>query len=212
MPRKVGVFLAAAALAGGMVAYFGLRGRGEPPVAAGQLIKARADLTPDALYSSKAEYHLSGLVLPVELRRKLDGNLVKFELIAEGTPIDTEVYLSDDKAFGLKEMNMESYEPAIPLLKFPMHIGDTWEWKGAQESGGRNHKSWAKITSTIETLPNQVETVKVTVDLFVDSNAGKASERNLVFWFTKGRGIIKRTYGDPIARVSLDPGDIDEKE
>jgi len=185
-------------------------------VALGRRIPSKSALNPDALYSPKAELIYTGWNLPVEMTRKLEPGKVRFEFSTLGTVVDseTELYETNEQVFGLMEMNMEAYSPPIPLLKFPMNVGETWQWKGVQESGGRQHKAWADIKSKIVKMPEIgiEEAVQVTVSLFVESNAGRPSERSIEFWFTKGRGIVKRTYGEAIARISLDPGDGQEQE
>lgn len=207
------ISLVVVALGGGLFALL-RKAPAEGPL--GQRIANKAVLNPDSLFSKKAELIYTGWNLPVEMSRKLDKGTVRFEFATHGTVVDseTELYSTNDQAFGLMEMNMESYSPAIPLLKFPMNVSDKWEWKGGQESGGRQHKSWANISSKIVKMPEIgiEEAVMVTVDLFVDSNAGNPSERKIEFWFTKGRGIVKRTYGEAIARISLDPGEGEGQE
>lgn len=179
----------------------------------GARIASKAELNPDALFSPKAELIYTGWNLSVNMLRKIQNDRVRFEFLSHGTVLgaETEVYSVNSEAFGLIEMNMERYAPAIPLLKFPMNVGDVWEWKGNQESGGRQHKCWATITSKVEKMPERgIEAVHVSVDLSVESGAGNPSTRKIDFWFTKGRGIIKRTYGEAIARVSLDSEEASE--
>jgi len=203
----IGLILALGVIAG--ITLFVMRPKAEP-VKAGQTLE-RSEIAPDAAFSDQAELIFQDIPVPVAMKRSVKDDEVRFDFLSMEEILDSEKYVMDQSSFGLKEMNLESYSPPIPLLKFPLMVGNKWEWNGVQESGGRTHKSWATISTEIVTLPEfALETVHVTVDLFIDSTVGRASERKIEFWFTKGRGIVKRTYGDSIARVSLSEGDSSE--
>ncbi len=162
------------------------------------------DLAPDALFSPKGQLSFPSYIVPVSMRRKEAKGVVTFELLASDSVIQVERYASDATTFGLIEMSMETYKPSLPLLKTPMNIGDTWKWSGSQESGGITRKSWAEISTEVSRIPETgLETVHATVSLFVDSSAGAPSKRKIDFWFAKGKGIVKCSYGDAITRTSL---------
>lgn len=162
------------------------------------------ELAPDALFSPKAQLSFPSYIVPVSMRRKEAKGVVTFELLASGSVIQVERYSSDATTFGLIEMSMETYKPALPLLMTPNKIGGAWKWSGSQESGGITRKSWAEITTELSRIPETgLETVHATVSLFVDSSAGAPSKRKIDFWFAKGKGIVKCSYGDAITRTSL---------
>lgn len=207
MSRAATLVLVLAIGLSGFVAYRMSRGPDKLPSPSGPRFE-RSELQPDAVYSEKAELVFPNLDVPVTMKRTLKDGKIRFDFLSMGEVLDSEVYVLDRSSYGLQEMNMESYSPPIPILMFPMAVGEKWEWTGSQESGGRTHKAWATISSQIAKLPDRdLETVHITVNLNIDSTVGPPSERKVEFWFTKGRGIVKRSYGDALARVSLDPGD-----
>lgn len=165
-----------------------------------------ADLQPDKLYAAKGKLTFPSYVVPVDLQRKEKSGTVTFELLASGSVIQIERYASSPSEFGLIEMSMETYSPPLTLLKNPLKIGDQYKWAGNQESGGINRKSWAEITTEVTRIPESgLETVHATVNLSVDSSAGAPSKRRIEFWFAKGKGIVKCSYGDAITRSSASP-------
>lgn len=165
-----------------------------------------ADLQPDQLYAAKGKLTFPSYVVPVDLKRKEKSGTVTFELLASGSVIQIERYASSPSEFGLVEMSMETYTPPLTLLKNPLKVGDQYKWSGNQESGGINRKSWAEITTELTRIPETgLETVHATVNLSVDSSAGAPSKRRIEFWFAKGKGIVKCSYGDAITRSSASP-------
>lgn len=195
------------------VYIMGCRSTGGPQVSSGSSLPDRKEMQPDALFAPQAELVFSGTRVPVKMVRKTSPGGVSFDLMAMNSVIEVERYSVTDQVFGLIEMSNEIYSPPLVLLNFPMNLGDTWEWKGSQTSGPIDHKAWAKMISAQETLPeNGLPTIRITVDLSVDdSGSAKPSERQLKFWFAKGRGIVKRTYGDVMIRRPVQ-GDGSDKE
>lgn len=87
------------------------------------------------------------------------------------------------------------FEPPIPLLKFPMTVGDQWTWTGENLSGDL-HKASAKITTS-----EQPTTVRVQVELALDSGTGVPAKRTMTFVFAPGRGVVRREIGESSTRI-----------
>jgi hypothetical protein len=201
MGRGVAFGLLFAALLAGAV-FFVLRGGSGggtvSPTGPGKTIRSASELKPDALYSDKAELILSDLTLPVDMARRVEGENVLFEFSTGAVIVDTEVYQSTTKVFGLMKMNMESYDPAIVLLKFPMNVGDSWEWKGVQESGGRHHKSWDETSS----FASQTDAASRSEPTAIRSPVSRSILKRLIAGSRDGRPLASSTS---IAAPQLPP-------
>jgi len=166
-----------------------------PPKPSGPPVAPSAVLKPDALYDVKATVNYGGTVVNVKMERTVDGDLVRFILSSYGQALETEVYQSTPSAFSLVSID-EVFNPPIDLLRFPMNIGDTWEWKGTLTTGTVTHNATAKITTEEEQLFLKGSTGIFTdlseVTLQIDSGAANPAVRTLRFWFNRGRGIVKR--------------------
>ncbi|MEQ1822511.1 MAG: hypothetical protein ABL949_08375 [Fimbriimonadaceae bacterium] len=178
-------------------------------------IKSSAIFNPGALYSPNVILSMSDTEIPVVMRVKKEGSLVIFESVNHDTVLETEKYDLQPEAFSLVEL-VETYNPPIKLIGFPMSIKDSWEWSGVQTSASIERKAKATITSSLDNLSQDgvagLETVKITVALEVESGVSKPRESKLEFWFAAGKGIVKRTYGTAIMRRPAKVGPKDPQE
>lgn len=172
------------------------------PGGSGPSLRDAQVFKPDATPGEKAKLVLAGTELPVEVKRRMDGKEVVLELWAHGEIVQQERYLSSPEAFSLVMAGGERYEPALTLLKFPMEIGDAWEWKGKLSAGDIQREATAKITTSSMQVyvPEPESGVKVTVDMSLDSGAPTPAKRTLTFWFVEGRGVVKREFGSGSTR------------
>ncbi len=161
----------------------------------GPAIPSSATLKPDALYDAKATINYGGTVVNVKLERQAENDLVKFVLWSYGQALETETYRSTPDAFSLVAID-EQFDPPLDLLRFPMHLGDSWEWQGNLTTGAVVHHATATVKTAADQLFLQksagIETVKSEVTLQIDSGSPNPAVRVLKFWFTRGRGIVKR--------------------
>ncbi len=171
---------------------------------AGQAYSAIGELNPSAKIPSKANLKIGEINMEVAINQKTSGDNMTLELEAHGQTFETENYSVNNNAFELIDVADEHYEPNLPLLKFPMRIGDKWEWKGTMTSGQEPHNATAVVTSTSDSvlLPGSgtVDTVLVVVDLSIDSGGPTPATRKLRFWFAKDKGLIKRQFGTGSSR------------
>ena len=96
------------------------------------------------------------------------------------------------------EVAGESYQEPMPLLKFPLTIGDSWTWSGKMVAGLEPHNASAKISTAAEQilLPGgPTQSVLVVVDLAIESGASTPAARKLRFWFVENKGLVKRQFG-----------------
>ena len=152
---------------------------------------------------------MGAVTLPVEIKQKITPDLIELRLVAHHEPIDLEGYRSTPHEFGAVFAEGEHYDPPIPLLRFPMTVGESWNWSGYMTATAVARPATAEIDSSIGkvTMADGPQTaVRVDVRLhmpaFRDSGAGR---RALVFWFVKGRGLVRREFGSESVREPTVP-------
>lgn len=174
----------------------------------GEHFASFTDLNPVAPIDSKAKLELGKIEIPVEVVQKKTEDSLTFDLRSYDQSFEQEVYKFDGASFNLAYAAGDNYEPALPLLKFPMNVGDEWQWSGTMTSGNLPHKATAVVKTSTEQvlLPGAGATncVLVGVDLAIDSGGPNPATRKLRFWFVKNGGLVKRQFGIGSSR---DPGD-----
>lgn len=174
----------------------------------GPEIATSAALNPGAMLPKAANLKIGEIDMPVEVQQTVKGSEIKLDLVAHGQVFETEGYVLSDKSFDLVDAAGEHYEPKLPLLKFPMKVGDTWSWAGEMTAGQEPHKATATVTSTNDSvlLPGlgTTDTVLVVVDLSIESGGPTPANRKLRFWIANGKGVIKRQFGVASSREPAD--------
>jgi len=174
-----------------------------PQGGSGVEIATAVELMPDALYNESATLNYGGTPVDVTMKRVANGQEVSFLLSAHDEVLESEVYQSTTGEFALVSID-EKFEPPLPLLKFPMTVGESWNWSGELVAGGLRHRATAKITPSTEQLfltkTGGVDTVKISVALQIDSKTPNPAKRPLTFWFARGKGIVKREIGTATSR------------
>lgn len=163
----------------------------------GRRIESASELRPSALPGARANLLLRDITIPVKLQRTRIGDRVELALVSEGRPFEVEVYKETPADFqflgvrlGESDASGDFYEPPITLLKFPMTVGDLWEWTGNNISGAIATKGTAKIRTSADG-----DLLKVQVDIELDSGGPKPALSKRIFWFAPNRGVIKREFG-----------------
>jgi hypothetical protein len=164
----------------------------------GPLLESVQRFKPDALFSPKATLLLDDTEMAIDVVREQKGEDVTFFLNIEGEAMEVERYMVTEDRFLLKEAAAEEFDPPIPLIQFPLEVGSTWKWKGVMRSGDIDHPADATIGTTEERTQ-----LIVTVDLRMESGGQKPSLRKLVFWFERGRGIMRRELGASSTRIAV---------
>jgi len=203
-PTTVIVASAAAFLA---LATLGMSSCQKPPPH-GPPIATKSALNPDHIALEKCRLSLAGSQYKADIRQKQDGSHIEVDLMALGEVIESEQYQSTDDAFSVVDAGGEEYVPPIPLVKYPMHIGDSWTWSGNIDTGGVQHGTKADISTSSQDLTINGGTVhnvvRIDVSLSIESgNSASPSTRKLTFWIAPDMGVVKRASGDYSEREPL---------
>jgi len=168
----------------------------------GLLVSTSAELMPDANPGAQKVLYGS-IVIPVEVKIDKSAEDMTISLISREALLDTEKYRTAEKEFDVVNAAGEDYSPPIPLLKFPMNIGDSWSWKGQMVTAPTSRKATAVITTTDDQVDmgSPADALRVDVTLSMESGASAPAMRTLTFWFVKGKGIVKRDFGANTSRV-----------
>jgi len=161
------------------------------------------DLKPGELPPKEATVILTGAQIPVVLDAKRSGEKIVLRWITDaakesGDPVEveTEVYLSGDEGFSIARAPHETYDPPIRLIRYPLEVGDTWEWSGTIQSGVNVYPASATISTSSDALnlaSGKFPALLVTAE--VKTSAGAvATKRNLKFWFQPEKGLIRREF------------------
>lgn len=175
----------------------------------GPLIANYAALKPDNLTLEKCVLKLAGSKYAAEIHQTRSGDDIELELVAMGTVFETERYRSTDTQFSVVDTGGERYDPPIPLIKYPMHVGDTWTWAGKYWTGPEPHTAQAKVTTSTDDVVIEGGTarnvVRVEIVRTVDSGSPDVTAtRKLVFWIVPNMGVVKRAFGDESSREPLE--------
>lgn len=183
--------------------YGGSKGAGSSP-GSGAYIAQKSDLKPDANPGDQAQLILEGVIIPVQMKAVPKGGQFALDLFYNDQLFEEELYASSEKGMSLVNAAGETYIPPIPLIKFPMHIGDTWTWKGKMMTGPAGREAAATIRTLdgkVDTASGREDALVVEVDLEMFSGAKEAALRRLAFWFVKDKGLLKREFGASTSRV-----------
>jgi len=170
----------------------------------GERYPSRVDFKPAAVRTDPTTLLLAGTPYPVTVKPFERGDDIRFDFVSHDEVFESELYEQTATMFFVIEAADERYVPAMPILRFPLTIGDSWKWEGEIVSSGISYKAGATITTGSEDLyfsGMKHHTVRVLVRISLEANPGKSPlERELTFWFEPGKGIIKREFGSASER------------
>lgn len=164
----------------------------------GETFNAFSDLKPDELPPKEANLILSGTKVEVELNPIVKDGAVILTWLAHGVEVEREKYAVSPQALSLVSGPAESYEPAVPLLMFPFKVGDSYSYKGSQTIGRVSRPATAKISTAEETLnleTGNFGTIRVTVNMHVETGTPGGTDSEFKFWFKPGGGMVRREFG-----------------
>jgi hypothetical protein len=183
----------------------------KPPVSTGPGVPmlTRDDVQPDADPPPKAKLLYLGTTVPVTVKAERKGDIFTINLLAHGDLFDSEEYVKTLDGLALSNAAGEVYSPPIPLLKFPLAVGDEpMTWVGTLSGELDPHRASAKISSSKESVTlgqTSAETIRVQVDILLESiSEGESAERRLVFWFLPKKGVVKRQFGTTSTREPVE--------
>ena len=176
--------------------------------ASGPPIGPYGDFNPSTAPPAAAQLTMAGVSFPVTLKvNTADGGELRIVAIQDAKAVDQEVYQDDGATFSLAHAGGENFKPPIPLLNFPMHIGDTWDWAGSTTMDTSAQAARASIRTAVSRTMidgNPENSVEVDIDLEMGINSPSPMRRQLKFWFVKGKGIVRRSFGEESIREPLD--------
>lgn len=169
----------------------------------GAYIGSQKDLKPDDDPGVKAKMVMSGMVIPVDVKTKTIAPDFAIDLWYEGELFEEEQYRTTPNEFQLVNAAGETYAPPIPLLRYPMNVGDAWKWSGQMITGpvGRGAKATIRTQDDKVDMGAPTDALRVEVDLSIESGATEPAMRRLTFWFVNGKGLVKRQFGDSTSRL-----------
>jgi hypothetical protein len=186
-----------------------LNGCGCNAPASGLVIRDKASFQPDRLTLKQVDLKLAGSKFRADIQQSIKGDEVRIDLLSEGGLIESEVYKSTDEAFSVVDTGGDRYDRPIMLIKYGMHVGETWKWAGKLVTGPVAREATANVRTSTESLTidggNVPDTVKVEVELSIDSGRpGEPSTRKLTFWIAPSMGVVKRAFADYSLRAPVE--------
>lgn len=201
-------FLRSLVVATAIMAAAGFYGcqNGSSPGPQGFAIPDRAMLKPDKLALSTCKLELAGTEYSAEIRQVQEGDQIQIDLLAHGQVIESERYQSTNESFSLVNAGGEQCDPPIPLIRYGMTVGDSWDWKGRTLTGPAPHAATAQITTSAESLTIKGQTlpkvVRIDVNLAIESGVPDSPvPRKLSFWIAPEMGVVKRSYDNYSTRL-----------
>ena len=179
----------------------------------GKMFESEESLDPSALPYTQARIILAGTEVPAEMSREVKGADVYFKIVSKNAVLEEEHYENDKNGFRFASLTGETFNPPIPLIRYPFKVGESWEWTGTAGLGPNIKKATAVLKSAGDTLnlaTGVYDCVRVTADLVVSTGGPGKSTRPLKFWFEPGKGIVKREFAysstrEPRPKTSEEP-------
>lgn len=170
-------------------------------------------LDPSALPYTEARIIMGGLEVPAQMARVVEGKAVTFQISAKNVVLEEEHYENEPTGFRFASLTGESFSPPIPLIRYPLTVGEEWQWTGTAGLGPNLKQATATLTSSNDTLnlaTGMADCVRISVDLVVATGGPGQSKRPLKFWFEPGKGIVKREFAysstrEPRPKGSTEP-------
>jgi hypothetical protein len=172
-------------------------GRDTAQIPSGMMFRSRDDLDPARVRHLEARLVLAGTEVPVTLEPKTEGSEFVLTIRARGAVMETERYEFSGQTFSYRGGTGEEFVPPIPILRYPLTVGDQWTWAGVAALGPVKKKARASVTTGRETLnvaTGVSDSVLVTVDLSIEAQPGVPAARKLRFWIDPREGLLKRDF------------------
>ena len=140
----------------------------------------------------------------MDVETELEDDEYTISLELHGELFDEEVYKDRPGSFSLHEAAGEMYDVPIPLLKFPMNVGDSWTWEGSATAAHESTPATAAVATAEEQVfvcGVPVQAVRTRVKLSIVPKPGaQPIVREMTFYFAPKRGLFKRSWGSTSIR------------
>lgn len=169
----------------------------------------------DKLERDEANLILAGTKIPVAIRQERDGDRYKILVRAFDQTLEEESYRISKDEFLFEHLSGERFEPPIPIVRFPLTVGDKWDWTGDAFLGPLSRPASATVSTANDKLnlaSGNLETVRVVVDLTVKTGRGTMADRKLQFWIKPRAGVVRREFGSSSLREPRAAEDSDSSE
>lgn len=143
---------------------------------------------------TEAVFSVDGTTTDYKLKTVREGAKVSFFAISHDMIVDEETYEVSGDQVVLRYAAGEEFQEPIPLMKFPLTVGDEYQWKGTMLASQVPIQGSAKVvTSTdfVRLKDKGQDAIKVEINL----TFGKGANRKLSFWFVKGQGVLRTEMG-----------------
>ena len=173
----------------------------------GVLAESAAVLMPDASPGERATLRLGApptskrggvpaAEFEVGIVRARDGSDTVLKLFVGREPMEREIYESRAEAFRVVAAADDGFAPPLDLVRYPARDGASWAWEGKVLYAGISREATARVT-----LGHDGDELRSEVALSIQADAGRAPlERRFSFGFRKGRGVVRRIFGDVSSR------------
>jgi hypothetical protein len=166
------------------------------------------ELQPDAVPYKDAFLIFGGKPVATTLTASKKEGGISFRFETSDATLDEENYEFDSTTFRYAGNEGESFDPGIPLLRFPFDVGEDWTWAGTYRLGPEDRKATAVITTVSErlnTVAGEFGTVRSTVELSIESGTDEPVKQKLTFWFAPKHGVVRREFQYGTTREPMPP-------
>jgi hypothetical protein len=184
-----------------------LRASGQSADVSQRYVKSE-ELQPEAVPYSDAYVIFGGFPVETTVTAQREEGNVELRFIAFDRAMDEERYAFDKTTFRYVGNVEDAFDPGIPLLRFPLDVGDKWTWSGTYVFGGQERKASANVSTSqdrLNTVAGEYGTVRVAVQLSVESDSAEPVSRLLTFWFAPKRGVVRREFEMSTTREPMPP-------
>ncbi|HEY3782053.1 MAG TPA: hypothetical protein VGL56_13290 [Fimbriimonadaceae bacterium] len=142
--------------------------------------------------------------IPVEVKQAVAGGISSVSILSHGEELENEQYRVTDEEMDLVKTSDDTFTPPVPLMHFPASMGQTETWSGNVQEGATTRSATATIAISDAKLHEggiPLDTLKVTVNLAINSGAPVPAKRTFEFWFGGGK-LVKRVFGSGTTRIA----------
>lgn len=155
----------------------------------------RADINMETGSTTQQTLLVGATKIPVDVEQKIAPDKVVERINSHGEEFEEEQYHLSNNGLDLIKASDAVFTAPLPLLKFPASAGQTSTWSGVVQEGATTRAATAEVVSSADELKTNppLETIKVTVNLSLNSGGPVPAKRKLEFWFSRA-GLIKRAF------------------
>lgn len=173
----------------------------------GDTLTSGTEIFPASVKGGPVSLVLGGIDIPATSKITASDATREIRVFANDEEIESEVYRVTEQEIALSQIGIgkglggETYEPPLTLVRFPMAVGEKFEWSGKIIIGERTLDATAVTNSKREQVSlatGTLEALYLQTTLKISDRAGMASERKFEFWFGMGLGPVKRDFGQQI--------------